>query len=143
MIHIERIRTIETNFCTDIGIPGRVPPIRFPVIQRTPGRPAVVRLPGEVRALKQEIGIPVITDNKDDMALPPSRERGEFAEIDTTDPVGRDLQCEVGLPLTFYQVFLSVFRGRLSSSGKRSQVLHQTSTLPSIIAHPENGHLKT
>src|SRR5207253_264470 len=49
---VDRVRAVEA----DVGADGGVPPVPLPVVERPPGGPAVVRLPGQVGALEEQVG---------------------------------------------------------------------------------------
>ena len=52
--------------------------------------PAVVGLPGVVRALEEHIGFAVVGDDKDDVGLETTFQEGELAEVHPADPVFGD-----------------------------------------------------
>ena len=77
----------------DVG-PGALAPLGMGVDRVVVG-PAVVGLPGVVRALKEDVGRAVVADDEDDVALPVRLgvlvdERREPAEVDAAGPVVRE-----------------------------------------------------
>ena len=57
------------------------------VIERGLRGPAVVGLPGVVRALEQVARLALIANDEDDVALNTLREFGELGQVDAADPL--------------------------------------------------------
>src|SRR5207245_1401973 len=71
------------------------PPIPFflaIVVKGELAGPAVVSLPGGVGALKNEIGLSVIANDKDEIALQPFPFCGQLAHVNPTEPIARYLK---------------------------------------------------
>ena len=116
-------------------------------VDRVVVRPAVVRLPGVVAALEEDVGGAVVADDEDDVALPVrcstlSGIRGEPAEIDAAGPVGGNLQFRRGLPAAFAQRRVRS-AGPAASSLKRAEGRHETRAASAIIAHAKDFDLKS
>src|SRR5262249_39123358 len=91
------------------------------IVERAPCRPAIIGLPGQVAALKQKIGRPVVTYNKDKIRLVSAFQRGQFAQIDPTQPILRNRNQKTLLPAALYNVMRPVFWGGLSLAWQRPQ----------------------
>src|SRR4029077_19372662 len=88
------IRPIETHVDT-----WPAPPHLLPVvIQRELVRPTVIRLPRDVRTLKNDIGRTIISDDENDITLQPLAQRSEFPKVNTAQPVLRNLKGRTRLP---------------------------------------------
>ncbi len=124
----------------DIG-PRALPSLGMGV-ERIVAGPLVVGLPGVIRALKQDIGRPVVANDEDHIALPIRfvvRGNGrQPAEIDSAGPVLGNRQPGGRLPTTFVQILLAGSRCRLRLTLKRAQGGHQPGTASAVIAHAEN-----
>src|SRR5690606_27545447 len=104
--------------------------------------PAIVGLPGIVRALEQDICRSVIRDDKYDITLPIGilrigLKRRQPPHIHTGDPVFFDMQTKGRFPLTFMDVLVTRFRHWLLFPLKRPQFFHQPGAFSSIVSGSE------
>ena len=109
-------------------------------VERVIVGPAVVGLPGVVRALEEQVRRPPVPDDEDHVALPvglvPRRERSELAQIDSAGPVLGDLEFEARFPPALAQPIGPDLRQGLGLALQRPRRLHQTSAVATVVAHP-------
>src|SRR5207244_3691308 len=77
------VRTVEA----DVHVGAAIPLVLAVVVEGELIWPAIVSLPGRVRALENEVSSAVIANDEDYIALQSLAFRGEFAEIDAAGPI--------------------------------------------------------
>ena len=125
------VRTIEA----DLHVTAPPPFMSAVVIKGELVGPAVVGLPGVVRALKDQVGAAVIAHDEDDVALHPFAFGRELAEIDAAGPVRRNFQRGARLPLTIAQALGADGRVGLHCTRERPERREVTSSGPAVEAH--------
>ena len=108
------------------------------VIERGLRGPAVVGLPGVVRALEQVARLALVADDEDDVALNALREFGELGQVDAADPLLGDQELGAGFPLAETFALRTDLRIGLHASFERAHVAHESPGLPAVEAHPVN-----
>ena len=137
VLRLAAVRPVEA----DVG-PGPLRPLGMGVDRVVVG-PAVVGLPGVVRALEQDVGRPVVADDEDDVALPVGLggalgEGREPAQVDAAGPVGGNRQPGGRLPAALVQVFRAGLRDRLGLALERAERRHQAGASAAVIAHAKD-----
>ena len=100
---VERVRPVEA----DLRARRRAPALLLPVVERPPRGPAVVGLPGEVGHLEHQVGLAIVADDPDDVALVAGLLVGQLAEIDAAQPVGRNRDLERRAPACLHQLLVA------------------------------------
>ena len=140
IIHNRRVLSLAPVWPvkTDIG-PRSLAAFRMRVDGIVTG-PDVVRLPGVVRNLKQNVRRTLVTDDENDVALPIRffvvvlRDRGESAEIHTAEPFVGNCQSQRRRPTAFVQIFFANDRLRLSHSFDTIDGFHEPCAATSVVA---------
>src|SRR5207245_10443405 len=99
---VENLRVFSVGpVKADVDTAAPIPLLLAVIVEGELAGPAVIRLPGGVGALKDQIGAAIIADDEDEVALKLFTFSGEFAEIDPARPVRRNHQLCARFPLTF------------------------------------------
>jgi hypothetical protein len=127
----DAVRPVEAHVIAD----ARVPPVALVIIQAAPRGPAIVRLPRHVRALEEKVRLALIANDEDDVSLGLRRGDLEFAEIDATRPILRNLQFVAHVPFAFDERLLSIIGSRLRLACEPARAMHQASAFAAVVAH--------
>ena len=106
------------------------------------GRPAVVSGPGQITALKEQVAGAVITHDEDDVALNAFLFRGELAEIDTAEPILRNLKFDGRLPVALAEIVFADRRIWLGFAFEGFKGAHETPAVTVVITRPEDLQLE-
>src|SRR5207249_3529308 len=86
-------------------------------------------------ALKNEIGFAVIADNENNITLQPLAFGSQLPEVNSTEPIARDLEREAGLPCAFTNAVLPDGRLRLNLARECSEGEQVSRARATIISH--------
>src|SRR5207302_6526873 len=89
-------------------------------------RPAIVSLPRDIRALKNDVCWPVVTNNEGDVTLHSVRQSPEFPNVNPAHPIFGDNYGRTGFPLALAQAIPPYRRFRLRPPLKWTELPHQT-----------------
>ena len=82
----------------DLHVRPPIPLVLAVIVQGELAWPAIVRLPGRVRTLEDEISRAIVADDEDDVALQTVPLGGEFAKINSAQPILRNLDPGTRFP---------------------------------------------
>ena len=128
------VRPVEADIHTRSPIP-----LVFPVvIESKLIRPTIVRLPGCVGTLKNEIRAPVVAHDENHVALELLAFGGEFAKVNAAHPVARDFESGARFPLTVAQTIFSNGRVGLSVALEWPKSCDVPPTGAAVVTHAIN-----
>src|SRR5262249_7376261 len=119
-----------------------VPSVAAKVIERPPGGPAVVRLPGEVGALKDEVGLTAVSNDEHNVGFSFRVERSQLPEIDPADPILRDRKCDGRSPVALDESVRAVRGSWWWLACERSFAEHEASAFAAVVAKTIEVDLK-
>src|SRR5690606_17225558 len=135
-LSVLRVGPVETH----PHIRTHVPDCRASVIiQGVPERPLVVRLPGKVTNLCENITFAVFLHDEDDVALFSERlVDGKFSKIHAAWPIRGNGKRRCRLPLALTQSLDCHERILLTTSVERTQSYHVATPKATVVAHAIN-----